>query len=216
MKQLVFLFFLVLAISTVKGQAQNTAEWLRQKNTQKKYLLQQIAALQIHLESIKKGYRIARTGLHAVSDLKNGEFNLHSLYIQSLKKVNPTIRKYGRIAEISATQVKILKDYKALKDRIQADGMYSRAELDYIDRALGSILDNCEQVISDLIDVLSDGKLELKDDERLERIDKLYNAMQENADLSRSFSYEVMGISQNRASIHLNIQSSRSRAGLIQ
>lgn len=216
MKQLVFLFFLVLAISTVKGQAQNTAEWLRQKNTQKKYLLQQIAALQIHLESIKKGYRIARTGLHAVSDLKNGEFNLHSLYFQSLKKVNPTIRKYGRIAEISATQVKILKDYKALKDRIQADGMYSRAELDYIDRASGSILDNCEQVISDLIDVVSDGKLELKDDERLERIDQLYNAMQENADLSRSFSYEVMGISQNRASIHSNIQSSRSRAGLIQ
>ncbi|MCS4165200.1 hypothetical protein [Sphingobacterium sp. BIGb0116] len=216
MKQLVFLFFLVLAISTVKGQAQNTAEWLRQKNTQKKYLLQQIAALQIHLESIKKGYRIARTGLHAVSDLKNGEFNLHSLYFQSLKKVNPTIRKYGRIAEISATQVKILKDYKALKDRIQADGMYSRAELDYIDRASGSILDNCEQVISDLIDVVSDGKLELKDDERLERIDQLYNAMQENADLSRSFSYEVMGISQNRASIHSNIQSSRRRAGLIQ
>lgn len=216
MKQLVFLFFLVLAISTVKGQAQNTAEWLRQKNTQKKYLLQQIAALQIHLESIKKGNRIARTGLHAVSDLKNGEFNLHSLYFQSLKKVNPTIRKYGRIAEISATQVKILKDYKALKDRIQADGMYSRAELDYIDRASGSILDNCEQVISDLIDVVSDGKLELKDDERLERIDQLYNAMQENADLSRSFSYEVMGISQNRASIHSNIQSSRRRAGLIQ
>lgn len=216
MKQLVFLFFLVLAISTVKGQAQNTAEWLRQKNTQKKYLLQQIAALQIHLESIKKGYRIARTGLHAVSDLKNGEFNLHSLYFQSLKKVNPTIRKYGRIAEISATQVKILKDYKALQDRIQADGMYSRAELDYIDRALGSILDNCEQVISDLIDVVSDGKLELKDDERLERIDQLYNAMQENADLSRSFSYEVMGISQNRASVHSNIQSSRNRAGLIQ
>lgn len=216
MKQLVFLFFLVLAISTVKGQAQNTAEWLRQKNTQKKYLLQQIAALQIHLESIKKGYRIARTGLQAVSDLKNGEFNLHSLYFQSLKKVNPTIRKYGRIAEISATQVKILKDYKALKDRIQADGMYSRAELDYIDRASGSILDNCEQVISDLIDVVSDGKLELKDDERLERIDQLYNAMQENADLSRSFSYEVMGISQNRASIHSNIQSSRKRAGLIQ
>lgn len=216
MKQFLFLFFLVLAISTVKGQAQNTAEWLRQKNTQKKYLLQQIAALQIHLESIKKGYRIARTGLHAVSDLKNGEFNLHSLYFQSLKKVNPTIRKYGRIAEISATQVKILKDYKALKDRIQADGMYNRAELDYIDRALDSILDNCEQVISDLIDVISDGKLELKDDERLERIDQLYNAMQENADLSRSFSYEVMGISQNRGSIHSNIQSSRSRAGLIQ
>jgi hypothetical protein len=216
MKQYLFLFCLALAISPVKGQAQNTAEWLRQKNTQKKYLVQQIAALQIHLESIRKGYRIARNGLNAVSDLKNGELNLHSLYFQSLKKVNPNIKKYGRIAEISATQVKILKDYKALKNRIREDGMYSSQELDYINKALGTILDNCEQVISELMDIVTDGKLELKDDERLERIDQLHNAMQENAALSRSFSHEVLGISQNRASIKSNVQSSRNRTGLIQ
>lgn len=216
MKQYLFLFCLALAISSVKGQAQNTSEWLRQKNTQKKYLVQQIAALQIHLESIRKGYRIARNGLNAVSDLKNGELDLHSLYFQSLQKVNPAIKKYGRIAEISATQVKILKDYKALKNRIWEDGMYSSQELDYINKALGAILDNCEQVISELMDIVTDGKLELKDDERLERIDQLYNAMQENAALSRSFTHDVLGISQNRASIKSNVQSSRNRSGLIQ
>ncbi|MGJ1435647.1 hypothetical protein [Sphingobacterium siyangense] len=216
MKRFITLFCLALAINSVKGQAQNASEWLKQKNTQKKYLVQQIAALQVHLGNIKKGYRIARNGLQAVSDLKNGELNLHSLYFESLKKVNPSIRKYGRIAEISAIQVKILKDYSVLKDRIQIDGTYSTLEIDYINKALGGILDNCEQLVSELLDVVTDGKLQLKDDERLERIDQIYNAMSENASLSRSFSYEVMGISQNRASIKANVQSSRLRAGINQ
>lgn len=214
MKRFIIWFCLALAINSVKGQAQNTSEWLKQKNTQKKYLIQQIAALQVHLGNIKKGYRIARNGLQAVSDLKNGELNLHSIYFESLRKVNPSIRKYGRIAEISAIQVKILKDYKILKDRIQIDGIYSPREIDYINNAVGGILDNCEQLVSELIDVVTDGKLQLKDDERLERIDQIYNAMSENASLSRSFSYELMGISQNRASIKANVQSSRLRAGI--
>ncbi|WP_313157557.1 hypothetical protein [Sphingobacterium multivorum] len=216
MKRFIILFCLAFAINSVKGQAQNASEWLKQKNTQKKYLVQQIAALQVHLGNIKKGYRIARNGLQAVSDLKNGELNLHSLYFESLKKVNPAIRKYGRIAEISAIQIKILKDYKILKDRIQIDGIYSPREIDYINKALGAILDNCEQLVSELLDVVTDGNLQLKDDERLERIDQIYNAMAENASLSRSFSYEVMGISQNRASIKANVQSSRHRAGINQ
>lgn len=201
-------------MSCTAVSAQTTAEWLRQKKTQKKYLMQQIVALQAHIGSIKKGYDIAKKGLHAVSDLKNGELNLHADYFNSLKTVNPQIRQYARIGEIIATQGKIMKDYNALFQKIIMGSTYQDKELDYIEQVFAKMLDDCELILGELVTVISNGQLELKDDERLERIDLLYNAMKDNAAFSRSFIQDILGMEQNRNNTTLNIQLSRKRSGL--
>ena len=58
MKQFTLLILFVLAGGL--SQAQTFNEWFRQKATQKKYLIQQIAALQVYLDYVQKGYAIAQ------------------------------------------------------------------------------------------------------------------------------------------------------------
>jgi uncharacterized membrane protein YobD (UPF0266 family) len=79
MKRLFTLVLFALLSSGVK--AQTFAEWFRQGATQKKYLLQQIAALQVYIGYMQQGYSIAKQGLNTISDVNNGEYNLHKDYL---------------------------------------------------------------------------------------------------------------------------------------
>lgn len=78
MKRLIVLILFAILSTDVK--AQTFAEWFRQSATQKKYLLQQIAALQVYIGYVQKGYSIAKEGLSAISDIKHGEFKLQRLF----------------------------------------------------------------------------------------------------------------------------------------
>ena len=108
---------LVICLSgmVIPVQAQTWSEWFKQKKTQKKYLLQQIAALEVYAGYLKKGYKIFDGGLSAIRDITHGEFNLHNAFISSLKQVSPEIRKDARIAEIIALQVSIMKAFERIK-----------------------------------------------------------------------------------------------------
>lgn len=98
MKKLIMLcLFAAIATAT---QAQNVAELTKQKKTQKKYLIEQIVALQLYISYVKKGYSIAKEGLNTISAFKRGEFNLHTNYFNSLKSVNPKIKQYAKVADI--------------------------------------------------------------------------------------------------------------------
>src|SRR5260221_4860823 len=105
MKMIFIILSLFVCIQA--GHAQTYDEWFRQKKTQKKYLLQQIAALQVYIDYAKKGYDIASKGLNTIRDIKNGDFNLHRDFFGSLKQVNPKIKKYAKVADIIAYQVSI-------------------------------------------------------------------------------------------------------------
>ena len=59
-KQFLIILFAVVSTSV---KAQTFAEWFQQGATQKKYLLQQIAALQVYIGYVQKGYSIAKKGL---------------------------------------------------------------------------------------------------------------------------------------------------------
>src|SRR6202790_2696983 len=81
-------------------------------------MLKQIAKLEIYIVDLEKGYSIAKEGLTTIGEIKNGEFNLHSLFFNSLQKVNPSVAKYSKIAEIIADQIAILSDFKPMIRRI--------------------------------------------------------------------------------------------------
>lgn len=89
--------------------AQTFAEWTSQKATQKEYLLQQIAAFQVYIGYISKGYSVAKKGLNTIRDIKHGDFNLHSNYITSLVTVNPKVKRYKKIADIVSLQIDIAR-----------------------------------------------------------------------------------------------------------
>ena len=107
MKKLLIISIMVLCAENLS--AQTWAEWFRQKATQKKYLLQQIAALHVYLGYLSKGYSIAKDGLNTIKSIKNGDLLQHTNYFTSLVTVNPQIKRYKKVADIIAIQISIAK-----------------------------------------------------------------------------------------------------------
>jgi hypothetical protein len=60
--------------------AQTANEWFKQKKTQTKYLIEQIAALNVYLKTAKKGYDIAQRGLTLIGDIKDGSFQMDKTF----------------------------------------------------------------------------------------------------------------------------------------
>ncbi len=209
------LFILVLFVILSSGtKAQTFAEWFHQSATQKKYLLQQIAGLQVYIGCVQKGYSIAKHGLNTISDIKHGEFNLHKEYFNSLKDVNPKIKNYNKVATIILLQMNIVKVYKEAAKQIKQSRSFSANEITYINSVFERLLDDCTKTIDELITVTTSGQLEMKDDERLKRIDRLYNDMQTNYVFVQSFSDEAKLLAASRIRAQNEIQSSRSINGI--
>ena len=172
---------------------------LQAQNKQQKVLLLQIAALQVYIDYAKKGYTVVKKGLHFIGDVKKGEVNLHSDYFSSLQKVNPKIKNYVKVAEIVSMQFQIIKMYKRTLKQLHNDDLFHGDELDYIQRSFDRLLDNCNATLNELLQVTTDATLEMKDDQRIERIDGLHRTMLDDYDFCQSFCSEAKKLSLSKA-----------------
>ena len=174
---------MLLAIATVlcigSVSAQTVDEWVNQKSTQKKYLLQQIAALQVYIGYAKKGYNIVSGGINTIRDIKKGELNLHNTFFSSLKTINPKISRYAKVADIIFYQVRIIKLVRQTLQSIREANQFTVQEIEYCKIVLDALLNDCVQSITELLDIITPDKLQMTDDERLGKIDKLYLDMQD-------------------------------------
>ncbi|MFC4478949.1 hypothetical protein [Flavobacterium chungangensis] len=182
MKKLFLLLWAVLLLTQqgIHGQAK-----------QRKELLLQIAALQVYIDYAKKGYSAVSKGLHFIGDAKKGEVNLHSDYFTSLLKINPKVKNYYKTAEIISMQFKIMKICKRTLADLKTADLFHGGELDYIERSFERLLQNCSDTQEQLLAVTTDAKLELKDNQRIERIDALHETMLEDYNFCISFSNDA-------------------------
>lgn len=213
MKRMTILICILFSTVSVSN-AQKMKEWVNQKKTQVEYLVLQIAANQVYLEYVKKGYRIARDGLNTISSFKRGEFNLHDTFFQSLKTVNPEVKRYIRVTETVDIQREIVQEYSKLLKVLTASDAFTVAELDYVRRVFGRLLDDCGLILDELITVTTNGKLEMKDDERMARIDKLFSDMQDKYTFSQSFSGETKAMAAGRLQEKNEVKTSRALHGV--
>lgn len=170
------------------GHAQTFDEWFRQKKTQKKYLLQQIAALKVYLDYLKKGYKIVDKGLTIVGDIKQGKLDLDIEYIESLKNVNSAVSGSAKVAAIIAYQRKIMVEFRRLKDSANECDFLSDDEKHYVQEVYANMLRESELSLDELDRVLSGSEFEMKDDERVKRIDGIYVDMKDKFEFTKSFS----------------------------
>ncbi len=208
--------FLIITLYLVapSSNAQTTDEWFNQKSTQRKYLLQQIAVLQVYLGYAKKGYNIVTSGINTIRNIKNGDFNLHRDFFNRLKNVNPAIRKYAKVADIVAYQVKIIKQAKFTLQQIRETKQFTEAELDYCKQVFDNLLDECMKTVEELILVTTSRKLEMKDDERLKRIDGLYADVQDKYSFACSFSEDMGLLAVQRLGEQMEINRSKFINGI--
>jgi len=172
LKKTMFLFLILLSGITANAQTRN--EWFKQKKTQTKYLIDQIAALRVYLGNLKKGYDIASKGLNTIENIKNGTVSLHHDFFSSLKSVNPAISNSAKVADIIAFQFYIIREMKSVYTFCKNNKNFSPEELRYIAQVLTNMLLLCDANISELLAIIRVNDLEMKDDERIQRIDKIY------------------------------------------
>jgi hypothetical protein len=215
MKKLIIAMLAVaLALSATEASAQTWSEWFKQKKTQKKYLLRQIAALKVYADYAQKGYKIAQQGLTTIGGFTRGEFSLHGDYFNSLKTVNPEIRGYAKVDEIILMQARMLQDYHTSFQNISSGSALREEEINYLNRVFGRLMDDCEKTLDELITVIADGKLEMTDDERMQRIDLLYYDMQGKYTFLKSFTNEAKILSRARFREQKDVLRSRALHGI--
>jgi hypothetical protein len=191
---------LFILFSGVSTHAQTFSEWFRQKATQRKYLIEQIAALKAYAIVLKKGYDVSKKGLATIGGIKNGDFNLHSTYFNSLKAVNPEISKYPHGKDIITIQRDISSLSAKSKSAASNSGHFNSDELSYISSVYDRLSKDCLQTLGGLEAVTTPGKLEMKDDERIGRIDKLYAESLDQLHFAKSFSgnVQIMIVQKNK------------------
>ena len=201
------IFLLVLFTALITGNLHAQAK-------QQRMVLEQIAGLKVYIGYAQKGYSAVKKGLNTIGDFKRGEFNLHTDYLNSLKVVNPKIKKYARVTEIIGLQTKIMKSYKSLHQQIRQDDLFHGDELDYIEKAFERLIDNCNGTLDQLLTISTDAKLEMTDDQRLEHIDSLYAAMMADYSFCQHFSQEIEILSLSKAKERKDVGQSKILNGL--
>lgn len=187
MKKIGITIGIVLSCIITQAQSPNFNEWFRQKSTQRKYLIQQIAALKVYLEYLKEGYKIVDKGLTTIGDIKNGAFNLDKDYFNSLKQVSPVIRNSPKVNEVLTYQQAIVRDMRKLVDDCRKDENFTPDEVAYIEGVYQNMLEECNISIDELTVIATSGEAEMKDDERLLRLDKVHDDMQDKYAFTQDF-----------------------------
>lgn len=169
------LFILLLTGFATRGFSQG---FFNQKTAWIKNQIQQIALWEVHIIDLKKGYEIAKNGLDAIGAIKKSDFHLHLDRFNALGNVNPGIRRYTKAIEIVELHSVIKKMVITSRDP-------------YINSVWNHLLDGCTEDVSELDRVLTPGRYQLTDDERIARIDKLHADMEDKHAFARSFSVDI-------------------------
>jgi len=185
-KVALLLFTSTLLLIPSTAQCQTWDEVFKQKETQKKYLIEQIVALKIYAGYLKKGYEIVGTGMHTVKDISNGEFNLHSYFISSLKTASPALRNDVRIAEIIAFQFGIRNAFKEISETENLSALHRS----YIQPVRDKVMKECARDLEELLLTTTSG-VEMTEGERIQRLEKIYDSMSDKSAFTLRFSNQV-------------------------
>lgn len=198
-----FMLFMLL-FQSLNVAAQTWNEIFKQKKTQIKYLGQQIAALELYIGYARKGYEIVDGGITVVKDMTGGEFNLHRNFFASLAVVNPAVKNSSRVMEIASMQISII----GLLKHWTWQGLNTQEQL-YLSLVKANLIAECMLDMDALLLVITSAKLEMKDDQRLERLEKICLSMQDKYQFTASFSNGIDRLIRQRRAEADNIDAIR-------
>jgi hypothetical protein len=169
------------------SQAQTWNEWFRQKKTQKKYLIQQIAALKVYLNYLKKGYGIVQKGMKVVGDIKEGNFKSHDEYFASLRSVNEIVSGSGKVSATLYYENLTIETIKYIIKDLEGTRVLTTEETEYVRSVGNNLFQLAERNVDEVKSIITATELEMKDDERLSRLLVLYEDAKDRFSFSRKF-----------------------------
>jgi hypothetical protein len=159
------------------ASAQTLDEWFKQKKTQRKYLMLQIAKLQLHIEKVRQGYKIIKDGLNLVGQIKDGDFKIHHLFISDLSRVKKEIRQSPKFKATYALYLQNLQSCSILNHDLLSFSFLTAQYKELIQKCLHAISLEMENDMRSIQDISSNAVVDMTDDERFKRIDIVYNRL---------------------------------------
>ncbi|WP_259070345.1 TerB family tellurite resistance protein [Mucilaginibacter sp. X4EP1] len=202
-KKCLLLCFMLSAFCFKQSHAQaSTAQDVQQLL----YDIEKLTQFKAILSDMQTGYTILTQGYGEVKDISEGNFNLHSAFLNSLEAISPAVRQYGRIADIIANQASIVTEYKNAWNQANASGHFSASELLYLNSVFTQLLSQSVDNLTNLTNILTANTLRMTDAERLQAIDHLYSDTQNKLTFLRGFNNQVAILSLQRAKEQNDIQ----------
>jgi hypothetical protein len=186
--------FLLSALSFQPARAQTFAEWFSQKKTLIKYLTQQVVALESFESDVKKGYAIAKGGLGTIGGITDAEYTLHQNYFTSLKAVNPVVKNDPDLAEIGSYAQAISVGLGGLNS---LNGLDSDTKT-YLRQVNDKVFEDCNADLSELKPVVSDGQIQMTDQERIAKLHGIYERMKDRFVFTQHFCNAVKVMAQQK------------------
>ncbi len=206
-----YIIMLLLLVSQM-AFGQKYKEWFKQKKTQKKYLIEQIAYLKTYYVLTKKGYKIAQKGLNTISSLKKGEFDLHKNHFDSLLIVKPMLLKHEQVLAISKIESNIKHLIKSQLNKLSQNGFMTSVELKLISQVCYNLMVDNDKILTHLDATLTNKELSLSDSERINRFNLSYREIIENYTFIREYLSQSTLLLRNRrkelgdTALEMNIQ----------
>ncbi len=193
MKKIIVILIALSTCMTSKLSAQSDEAQQLLLNVEKLAQFKQI------LGDMKKGYEVISTGYSSIKNLSQGNFNLHKTFLDGLMMVSPSVKKYKRITDIINNQIIIVKEYKNAFNRFKRDGNFNPDEIMYLGNVYSNLFQQSLNDFDELTIIITDSKLRMSDDERLEAIDSIYNNMQDKLLFLRHFNNNTTILAVQRA-----------------
>lgn len=187
-----------LAFLSLNAYAQTFAEWWKQKETQRRYLTEQIAALSAYGAVLKEGYETVSQGLRLVHTLQDGDYSQHQGYFNSFSSVNPQIKNHPEAELALKSYVKTRQLTDQIPSKLFPSQYFTGPEEQVIRHVLLAIQKDSDQILTELEELLVEGLLQLSDTKRLKQLSGINHRIQEVYGYTVRFYQDCQGISLSR------------------
>jgi hypothetical protein len=178
--------------------AQSFGDWWKQSSTKLKNDAEEIAEWAVYLKDLEKGYSIVENGLHTIGAIKKGEFDLHNAFYTSLEQINPTVGKLGEVVEIISLQAAIIERFSGSMSRYRQSASLGSNEVAFISQVYQTVLSDAQTDVTMLIQILTAGKLQMTDDQRMGRLRDLDSEMRARYEFTAGFTNQADLLSMQR------------------
>lgn len=160
--------------------------------------IEKLNQLRAILNELYKGYQILTTGYNTIKDLSESNFSLHKTFLDGLLDVSATVKQYKRITEIVAIQLQIIKQCKKALPAFKDTHVFSKQELDYLEKVYADIFDRSIKNLDELLLVITAGQLRMNDAERLNAIDQVYKEIKDKQGFLQYFNKKTVLLGSQR------------------
>lgn len=195
-------------------QAQTFSEWFRQKKTQEKYLIQQIAGLRVYAGYMKKGYEVFDKGSKTISKIKKGDFNMHDVFFNDKIKLNPNLSKAVENLGIEQLHTAIKSKGNDSKKFVSKISDFSNKQKAYFSSVIGNTEKETDELFSNYKELITKNELSMNDDERLKRLTDLKKEYQSLYQFINLFDNQIREYSQQLRSEQNDVSTTKKILGL--